>query len=696
MADFDKIFTEKEAYSLLTSCSLQYDPGHFSFKPRLFFTKDEPDLQIHNVDYNSEIELLTTIDPDVFEILVYFEGNICNNGKRLDYDDNDAYSNLNLALRHCNNYYILVDELMPALGFPANVSVATNLKNSNIYRAIVTFMLACSHYDSLIPHLKWLTSTFIDKPYQDVVDLKYFKEGIAKKDVSDCNVMAGHYYDTSCLVPYSDKKRKTFDMTIEDGEQIIFNSIVFTLEILNRIESIPNNELKETLYGAFYTGIGDGAFMECIYKLTNNGIEITPEARDVIDIKDMEQRYYAIRDFAKKQIPNLHQASDTWLNNGSGNGINTFLCELIKYCLAESIMNIRIRQIYILYDYCKNNNLLKEVDAGQCSKGLGLPIGGGDNSDDAMQATTHSMFKPRGNNVEGLPEAHGGNGVRPSTRFYEELDKLSTQFSDEDYSYNLITKQSEASNNKDAYDNIVSHMGMLTSELIRSIKEIKVYNTGGKNPGKSTGKLDRKNLHKYKTSKDIFFNNTYKIRESDLAFGILLDASGSMWGDGIKYGTHTMVVLTEVLKALNINHSIVAHNSDAWHTCKLVRYQAFKEDKTYSCNKNYALANIHSGSCNCDSGALRFMEKSLLRTKNKDKICIIFSDGEPTECSDTELKEQVRHMERNGIKVIGVGIDFPKIKEYYKNNANGSSLKEMFDIVANILKQYILEKVDEE
>ena len=51
-------------------------------------------------------------------------------------------------------------------------------------------------------------------------------------------------------------------------------------------------------------------------------------------------------------------------------------------------------------------------------------------------------------------------------------------------------------------------------------------------------------------------------------------------------------------------------------------------------------------------------------------------------------------LEKAGIKVIGVGINFESIKHYYPNNANGKNLKEMLDIVSNILQQYILEKKD--
>lgn len=88
------------------------------------------------------------------------------------------------------------------------------------------------------------------------------------------------------------------------------------------------------------------------------------------------------------------------------------------------------------------------------------------------------------------------------------------------------------------------------------------------------------------------------------------------------------------------------------------------------------------------------MEKALLRTKNRDKICLIFSDGAPTECSGADLVAQVKHMEHVGIKVIGIGINFSSISKYYTDYANGKNLKEMLDIVANILKEYVIAKKD--
>ena len=167
-----------------------------------------------------------------------------------------------------------------------------------------------------------------------------------------------------------------------------------------------------------------------------------------------------------------------------------------------------------------------------------------------------------------------------------------------------------------------------------------------------------------------------------------------MSGSGIKNGRITMIVLHETLKALGINHCIVGHTSQGRYHSQIARYQSFKEDKTYKVCKNYALVKTEAKAGNCDSGALYYMEKALDRVRNKDKICLIFSDGAPTECTGTELKNQVKAMEKKGIKVIGIGINFESIAKYYTDYANGRNLSDMLNIVAKILEEYVLKKKD--
>ena len=178
----------------------------------------------------------------------------------------------------------------------------------------------------------------------------------------------------------------------------------------------------------------------------------------------------------------------------------------------------------------------------------------------------------------------------------------------------------------------------------------------------------------------------------DLAFWCILDESGSMYGDKIKNGRIVMIMLHEVLNSLGINHSIIGHTSSGMYQSKIFKYFQFKEEAHYTLDKPYGLVKATNRSGNCDSGSLYYMQSVMKQVRNKDKIVIIFSDGQPTECTDLDLTNQVKAMEKSGIHVIGVGINFESIKEYYPDNANGKNLKEMVDIVVSILKRYVLEK----
>jgi nitric oxide reductase activation protein len=199
-------------------------------------------------------------------------------------------------------------------------------------------------------------------------------------------------------------------------------------------------------------------------------------------------------------------------------------------------------------------------------------------------------------------------------------------------------------------------------------------------------------MYRYRTDPKIFYDITYKIREMDLAFGIILDQSGSMSGEGIANGMVSLIMLHHVLAALRINHAVIGHTSNRFNNVIIKKYVSFNEDPAHTMEVPYMLSNLRAYSGNCDSGALNYMEQYIKRVRNKDKIVIIFSDGEPTECSESDLVAQVRKMEREGIHVIGLGVDFDNIKHYYPDHANGRNLAEMVNILVDVLKRYVLEK----
>lgn len=273
----------------------------------------------------------------------------------------------------------------------------------------------------------------------------------------------------------------------------------------------------------------------------------------------------------------------------------------------------------------------------------------------------------------------------------EDLEVLKNDLSKSKYNYNIRHVSSTTTSSSSEYNNISNNLDFLAKLLSKKIKDIKTYNSGGKQPGQSSGKLDRKNLWKYRQTPNIFYNNNYKIKEMDLAFGIILDQSGSMGGSGIENGRIAMILLHKVLTALSINHSIIGHDSKGMHQSNIYPYYYFNEEYKHSIATPYALAKAKALNGNCDSGALYYMQSLFKRVHNKDKICIIFSDGQPTECTGVELRQQVKNMEKDGIHVIGVGINFSDIKDYYSDNANGKTLTDMCNIIVSILSRYVLE-----
>lgn len=716
MADFDTVFTEKECKSLINKCGINYDMGHFSFKPRLFFCKDNKKVQPLAMNTNTEMSLMSVIrdHQPVCKNLMFENVYNCKDLPFPYVGVSDILDNITTeantcALVHRNNYYIELSKLMFISG-KKDLLTAISLKSTRFYEALVTFMLAATHYNTIVPHLKWLCSSIRDEDYSKVVEMSQLEEILNTKSDKPFHIFTEPCAELPLTLynrlAYPEDNVDTSDPKLGEMHlnQSALETLVFGIEVLNRIESIKDDTLRNCIYIMIRTGFSENSISKLMYTCDDTGMHITPDVQKIIDIADMEQRYYAIRDFTIAHEVDILAAANEYKTYG--HSVNPMFCEFIKFCQSESVMNIRLKTTFILYNYVKRKGWLDELMENMHGNSNSIPIPGASAMGMSVTGTevpeTYSMMTFDHATHDLDSEAPSGDSSRDSAHKpdtginFEELDRLTADFKSSKYSFKVDTDQSLDDHLRDSYTAISDKMSLLNKALIRSIKDIKVYNTGGKNIGKKTGKLDRKNLYKYKTSKDIFFDNTYKVKESDLAFGIILDVSGSMHGRGIEDGRATMIVLHETLKALNINHSIITHNSRGYHQSTIKRYQLFKEDKNFKCTKNYALAGIEARGGNCDSGALYYMEQCMRRVKNKDKICIMFSDGEPTECSETELKDQVRHMEQNGIKVIGVGINFPSIKEYYSNNANGRNLKEMFNIVSDILKQYVLEKIDKE
>ena len=731
---FKSAYTQRQLRAMLISSRIKYDPMSYKLKGNVIpYVFEQCRFGIDRYDINPERSLCGCLIRDAKYInekastlrvginwSAYDSINM-DRGHNLDIREGIFIANDNLYLpmdliAYGGNYSTGTG--VTAKDIPKTVSEARKML-TGLLEPIIDFISAVTHPASIVPHMMWLEdadtcSLSYAVNFQKLKNLLEHKKVILPDFMHGyrrCTLIPSVYMTPAVLAPDTVTKvlyKRVYDRSVEIGLGAAFRMILYGIEVLHIVKQLPT-ESREALFQMLALGKNE-LIEDYLYTTIGTTIVLHPEVERITDIEDAATRWEEIQKYVHRDEVNTAISiwGNDYANRISGSapmeGFHEFpmyLALLVQCCVDMAIRHFRIEYIKLLYNEVKKNGISTkpntddaiETDGGDgFSEEIEDVIGKCD--DKYARKEEPSLMAPH---CEGAPLTDDKKPTKSSKLSPPTMDALDRAAKWEDDRYDFVVKDIIDTDDSDArarYEKIANCAKLVNRRLIKQLKEIKTYNTGGKMPALVSGKLDRKRVHLYRQTDKIFYNNTYKVKESDLAFGIVLDASGSMSGDGIRNGRITMIVLHETLKALGINHSIITHTSHGRHNVILERYQAFREDKQYTTRKNYALCKIEAHTGNCDSGALYYMEQALLRTKNKDKICLIFSDGQPTECTGAELRDQVAHMERNHIKVIGIGIDYPTIADYYPNNANGVDLKGMLDIVVEILKQYVLDKKD--
>lgn len=695
--DVKKLYTPLEAMKIYNSVKIKFDPTSYSLKGNLITNCDRHLMQSEHIcsfDYNSEAELRDAIrDAEARPVPKLYTGMSGNRITHANYYDDYALM--------C----IPQDNLFIDLSTLSDFIDVSKIKTSNIMQTIVTMCVALNSQKSCAKDIIWLAIPDTQSnTYKSVHTLEMLSDALKDPTLALPGIGLGTSIIPTIAPTWRGSESSAKDPYAYNSHMVIdtlYSYLIAAFEVLWAYRKLPNE------YAACFIGLCKHASMnpettifDSIFKLDGSDFKICTDVEEAIKIDDPELRYTEYQKIVVKNSSHFYNLCKEWytLERVAKSFFNAILIAFMSHTVQLSLTYVRISTIRMLYNYAMTHKYLKITNptasklmskhsssSASESKSLFDFKGGveyeGDEDDEDDDWDDDS-------GVEDTKVEHDHNAM------FEALDSVKASFKDDRYTFDvedIISPGTDAAK-KAKYDAVANKVKLVNALLIKRIRAIKTYNVGGKNPGMSSGRVDRKTVYRYKYDPNIFYNNTYKTLESDLAFGIILDESGSMSGRGIEDGRLTMIVLHETLKALGINHSIIGHTSDGHYHTDIRRYQAFKEDKTYTTCKNYALVECKARWGNCDSGALYYMEKALDRVRNKDKICLIFSDGSPTECSGKELKDQVRHMERKGIKVIGIGIDFSSIAKYYTEYANGRNLNDMLNIVANILEEYVLKK----
>lgn len=667
-----EVYTPREAAALYNKCRIRDNPFNYSLKGNLITGLARSDLEmlhIQNVGYASECELLAAAGANYALAPRYGE---------TTHEMSCVYTTV--ALKDVHTYIDLKD-----IRFLFDMDYE-NLKGSVEMEMLVKYLVALDSVRSCTPEMFYIgTNLPVDQlVYSELHSMQHVKSALENH--------------TEIPMSYTPATHSTINLSVYDdtlgapgaSPTYILKNFIYTLETL---WAYVTDKDPKTQY-AFVKLLNNDPVEDPILKFCADvgPTGIVPKFTQCT-IEDTVERFNAYVELF--QTPEVSKFIDDTVRNAESTRafphVNKALIPFLAYAQCKALYTHRVESLRILYAYCKEKGTLPpniEAHSGALGSLMADAIAGAE-AESSLMPHKGTSYDP-------------SSGATPEAGRDEDLPKLPSVLTDLDThtgcfelgKYTVRVRQLRITDEaeKGLYETIAAKSKLICRDFTKKVKEIRVYNTGGKMPGQRTGRVDRHAVHRYKTSPDIFYNNTYKQLESDLAFGILLDISGSMHGNGITNGKITMILLHEALKSLGINHSIVGHTSDGWHDVDLYKFQSFREESGYNTFKNYALASIGAKYGNCDSGALYYMHQCIKRVRNRDKIVLIFSDGEPTECEEFELINQVKAMEADGIKVIGIGIDFPNIAKYYKEYANGTSLKNMLDIVSNILQEYILKK----
>lgn len=661
--DYTKIYTQREANALYNMHRIKDNPFNYSLKGNLVLNRkfsEMPAVHVQNVGYQSERTLAAQLGVNAV-LMPYLEGTLSYNS------DNFAAS---IAAKDTHTYICLK---------PLQDLFNLDLKGSKEMDWVIKYIVALDSLRSCTNEMFYLTTHLVHDSeicdYENLHNMVHLKRALESK--KDSLPVCSFQGSMSTVSVNEQSLAKT------DGAIIaIAKNMLSTMEILWAYftDKDPTTQANFAKWIHTYQTDTPDPILDTFVEVTPTALCLKPGFEQIASA-DTATRFKFYRDFFMDTKTQIQLC--TWSEEDVFVHTNNVLEPLIAFSQCKALYTHRVESLRIMYLCCKEEGLLP--DSGNLSDGESALF------NTMLEAASESELMPlhshkRYSEVNAITEA----SRLPSA--ISDLDTREGEFTIDQYQYTVTQKRITSEAEKLAYEKVTSKVTLLCKDFVRKVKEIRTYNTGGKKTGLCAGKLDTHAMYRYKASPDIFYNNTYKQLESDLAFGIILDISGSMYGDGIENGKITMILLHEALKNLGINHSIIGHTSNGYHDVSIEKYQSFREEAGYATHKNYALAGLSAKCGNCDSGALHYMQHSMRRVQNKDKIILIFSDGDPTECSENELIQKVRDIEADGIKVIGIGINFPNIARYYRDCANGKNLKDMLSIVSRILQEYILKK----
>ena len=185
-------------------------------------------------------------------------------------------------------------------------------------------------------------------------------------------------------------------------------------------------------------------------------------------------------------------------------------------------------------------------------------------------------------------------------------------------------------------------------------------------------------------------------REKDYAITLLVDLSGSMQGEKINEAFEATILFTEVLNSLGIKTEILGFN------VRLYEYQKFSDRFSNEIRKKIITmknqVKLPGMEDNDDGWAVTETAKRLEGRKEREKLLLVISDGEPDNSRghdgpEYELGSVVGEITKSGkVKIVGLGLGssgISAVRQFYPKHLLANSAEEMIEKIGDLLLEVI-------
>lgn len=167
---------------------------------------------------------------------------------------------------------------------------------------------------------------------------------------------------------------------------------------------------------------------------------------------------------------------------------------------------------------------------------------------------------------------------------------------------------------------------------------------GGERRGK---RIDRNVLHRIPVGERNLFKKKVESDIRDVCFSLVVDESGSMWGEKCVQSRYAAIMFGEILAALNVPFEVIGYTTESLNqrqreeqskyahctgsynradNCRHNMYKRFDEKFEYA---KVRMAQIGSGGCNYDQDHMEFVWRRVKKREEARKVIIWLSDGQP-------------------------------------------------------------------